>query len=81
MDENGKEILVITFADPPGLTGVRMKDGTVYPYLYLGPGDSGYEEDVSERNIITFAIDRVLDVGQVESLLLPDPVRRDVGTQ
>lgn len=79
IDENGKEITVTMFAEPPRLTGVRMKDGTVYPYLYLGPGRQGYENNNSERYISTFAIDRVIDVEQVESLLFAKPYEEGRG--
>lgn len=58
-----------SLCEPPALTGVVMKDGTVYPYLYLGPGQQGYESEDSTRYLDTFAIDRILDVDQVESLL------------
>ena len=55
--------------DPPRLMGVKLKDGTIYPYLYMGPGSSGYMEEDSDICYIRFAIDRILDPSQVEALL------------
>ena len=46
-----------------------MKDGTIYPNLYRGPGSSGYESESSSRFKNVFAIDRILEPSQVESLL------------
>ncbi len=65
----GEEFEHTTYAEPPALSGVRMKDGTLYPYLYAGPGTMGYESEDSDLYCETFAIDRVLDIDQVESLL------------
>lgn len=79
IDENGGEITVTTPAEPPRLTGVRMKDGTVYPYLYLGPGSQGYVDNDSGRYYSTFAIDRVINVEQVESLLFAKPYEEGRG--
>ena len=45
----------------------------MYPYIYLGPGSAGYESEESSRYRTMFAIDRVLDVEQVESLLFEKP--------
>lgn len=80
MDEKGREITVTMPMEPPRLSGVRMKDGTVYPYLYLGPGSQGYENDTSERYHSAFAIDRIIDVEQVESLLFAKPYEDGRGT-
>lgn len=80
IDENGKEITMTSYKEPPRLSGVRMKDGTVYPYLYLGPGGQGYENNNSDRYTITFAIDRVIDVEQVESLLFSKSYEEGRGT-
>lgn len=71
-DESGAEITSTTFAEAPSLVGVKMKDGTLYPYLYLGPGSDGYmSEEDKENGLYTtvFAIERILDVDQVEGLL------------
>ena len=55
--------------DPPRLMGVKMKDGTLYPYIYMGPGGGGYMDENSDICYTRFAIDRILDVNQVEALL------------
>lgn len=71
-NENGEEITSTTFAEPPSLVGVKMKDGTLYPYLYRGPGSYGYMSDEDKENGIyttVFGIDRILEPDQVESLL------------
>lgn len=69
IDENGQEKMGTFYSDPPQLAGVRMKDGTVYTSINRGPGVSGYESKESSKYRLMFAIDRVLDVEQVESLL------------
>lgn len=48
--------------EAPDLRGVKMKDGTLLPYLYLGPG-------AESPSYITFVIDRILDVDEVEALI------------
>ncbi|MGI6006813.1 MAG: DUF4179 domain-containing protein [Ruminococcus sp.] len=55
--------------NPPMLKGVVMKDGTAYPYLYPGMGGSDYLPQGSDQYTTLFALDRILDVDQVESLL------------
>ena len=55
--------------EPPMLCGVKMKDGTLYPHLYMGPGMGGYFDENSDERYIRFAIDRILDASQVEALL------------
>ena len=55
--------------DPPRLMGVKMKDGTLYPYIYMGPGGGGYMDENSDVCYTRFAIDRILDASQVEALL------------
>lgn len=66
--EDGQTVYTEMLAEPPALMGVKMKDGTLYPYLTNG-GSMGYAPEDPERYIVTFATDRILDVGQVESLL------------
>lgn len=51
------------------LLGVRLKDGTLLPHLYLGPGSTGYLSTVSEDYQEAFAIDRILDVNEIDALL------------
>lgn len=67
-DENGQPIEAHTFAEPPMLSGVKMKDGTLYPYLMDG-GSMGYDEGDLNTYMVTFATDRIINVEQVESLL------------
>ena len=54
---------------PPCLNGVIMKDGTVYVDLYPGMGGSEGMPEGSGQHIVECALDRILDVNQVESLL------------
>ena len=79
IDENGRETTTMLYVEPPRLTGVKMKDGTLYPYLYLGPGMQGYESETSQRYVTAFAIDRVIDADQVESLLFAKPSQQGQG--
>lgn len=59
-------------AYPFDMPGVKMKDGTLYPMLYLGPGSMGYVSEESDDYFIAFPIDRILDVSQVEALIIKD---------
>ena len=59
----------VTYEEPPRLSGVKLVDGTILPNMYMGPGTMGYVDDVSDTYEVRFAIDRILDVNQVESLL------------
>lgn len=60
-DENGNPVFTEQFLEAPPLAGVRLKDGTVYPYLcgggiegYLGDPASGvYEAIYVNERIIT----------------------------
>ncbi len=54
--------------EPPMIQGVKLKDGTIYPFLTDG-GSSGWEADNTDIYTATFANDRVIDVDQVQSLL------------
>lgn len=69
IDENGQEASVNLYAEPPYFTGIKMKDGTCYPFLNAGPGSTGYQSEESDLYRATFAIDRMIDVDQIESLL------------
>lgn len=53
----------------PWLAGVRLKDGTVYKQLFLGPGHEGYYDLDACLYDIGFGIDRILDPGEVEALV------------
>ena len=68
LDENGEVIYTKMNAEPPSHVGVKLKDGTLYPYLTDG-GSMGYQEGDLETYIATFATDRIVDVEQVEGLL------------
>lgn len=69
MDENQEVQKYTFFTEPPALMGVRLKDGTTYPSLCMGPGSMGYLDEDSDTYLYSFAIDRILDVEQVECLL------------
>ncbi|MGL6201787.1 MAG: DUF4179 domain-containing protein [Lachnospiraceae bacterium] len=68
-NENGEEESYTTWAEPPELTGIKMKDGTIYPFISLGADTMGYVSEDSDIYTRTFPIDRIIDVDQVESLL------------
>ncbi|MGI6010536.1 MAG: DUF4179 domain-containing protein [Ruminococcus sp.] len=55
--------------NPPQLKGAVMKDGTVYSCLYPGMGGSSRLSEESDQYITLFALDRILEVDQVEKLL------------
>lgn len=63
--------------EPPQLMGVRLKDGTVYSKLSLGLGSAGYVSEESDLYRISFAVDRILDVNQVEALLFLKNTSKD----
>ena len=53
----------------PWLAGVRLKDGTVYQQMFLGPGHEGYYDLDACLYDIGFGIDRILDPGEVDALV------------
>lgn len=68
-DENGNPVSTEQFVEAPPLAGVRLKDGTVYPYLcdggmegYLGGPSSGVYEAI-------YVNDRIITPDQVAYLL------------
>lgn len=68
-DENGNPVLTEQFVEAPPLAGVRLKDGTAYPYLcdggmegYLGGPSSGVYEAI-------YVNDRIITPDQVAYLL------------
>lgn len=69
VDENGNVIPMTEYKEPPAPKGVRMKDGTMYPYLLCGPGSMGYESKDSDTYCCRLSTDRVIDPDQVESIL------------
>lgn len=68
IDENGEEFTHTSYQEPPAFTGVRMKDGTTYTSL-RGVGISGYTAEDSDVYEYTAALEKAIDVDQVESLL------------
>lgn len=67
-EATGMEYEAVTYEEVPELSGVRLKDGTMYPYLMEG-GSMGYMDDDSSRVQVIMNTNRILDVDQVESLL------------
>lgn len=63
---------------PPCLNGVVMKDGTVYTDLYPGMGGSEGMPEGSGQHITEFALDRILDVDQIKSLLFDREMEFDL---
>lgn len=68
-DENGNAIERTEYKEPPAPMGLRMKDGSMYPYLFGGPGSFGYESEDSDNYCCHLSADRVIDPDQVESIL------------
>lgn len=68
-DSDGNPIEYTTYAEPPRLMGVKLKDGTILPYLYGGPGSEGYMDEESDTYLTAFAMDRVIDTEQVDAFL------------
>lgn len=66
--------------EPPELAGVKLKDGTMYPVMYKGPGVKKYTNADRKKYVRTFAIDRILDVDEVESLLFVKSYPEDMET-
>ncbi len=63
---------------PPAIMGVKLKDGTIYPFL-ADSGSAGWDADNTNLYRATFANDRMIDVDQVQSLLFRKNVREDGG--
>lgn len=68
VDENGNPVSTTTFAEPPRLTGVRLKDGTRLTSIING-GSEGYTGEDQDTYIAYFATDHILDLEQVDALL------------
>lgn len=66
--EDGSLVPTTFYSEPPALSGVRLKDGTLLPYLMNG-GSTGYIDEDSDTYQYLIALDRVLDVDQVDALL------------
>lgn len=57
-----------SYTNPPLFCGVRLKDGTMLPYLADG-GSSGYTDETAAHYYFMSAFDRVIDVDNVDALL------------
>ena len=66
-DADGEPFVYTTYVEPPYFSGVRLKDGTLYTGI-SGAGSSGYADENHELYEFTTALNRVIDVDQVESL-------------
>lgn len=62
-DSQEKEKLQDTY---PGL---KLKDGTCYPYIWDEPGIKGKLSSDSDTYVTNFSFDRIIDVDQVEGLM------------
>lgn len=67
------------YKEAPALIGVKLTDGTFLPYLYEGPGAEGYLEVDSDLYGIRFAIERILNPDDVQSLLFLKDYPEDGG--
>lgn len=70
LENNGDSGGAALGAYPFDMPGVKMKDGTLYPMLFLGPGTGGYVTAGADDYFTAFPIDRILDVSQVEALII-----------
>lgn len=68
VDENGEEIICTAYKEPPLFAGVCLKDGTIYTAI-TGAGSLGYTGEDSDLYQKTWALNRVIDVEQIESLM------------
>lgn len=68
IDQNGNTIQSTTFAEVPGLVGVRLKDGTRLTGIMQG-GSDGYDGDDQDTYIVSRGIDRIIDPAEVDALL------------
>lgn len=68
IDENGNPTTSTVYKEPPVFMGVRLKDGTLLPYLRNG-GSQGFEDLDAGIYQDTFATDHVLDADEVDALL------------
>lgn len=68
INENGEAITSTTFVEAPSVVGVRLKNGTLLPYITNG-GVEGYLDESHEVYTCSYALDRILDTDQVDALL------------
>lgn len=68
-EDTGETFVHSYYEEPPVLRGVKMKDGTLNPWLFTGWGTYGYTSESSDEVRGIFSLDQVLDLDQVDSLL------------
>lgn len=68
VNENGEPITSTTFVEAPPITGVRLKDGTLLPYLTDG-GVEGYLDESHEVYTCSYAFAGIVDTDQIDALL------------
>lgn len=66
--ESGQLVPTTFYDEPPFISGVRLKDGTLL-YGLMNGGSSGYVSEDSDVFQYIIALDRVLDVDQIDALL------------
>lgn len=67
-DENGETEKFTQWKKAPALCGVRYKDGTLLPFI-TEAGNMDYTDEQGTEYAQRRALDRVIDVGQVDALL------------
>lgn len=77
-DENGETATSTFMNEPPTLRGVRLKDSTMFSYLCDG-GSEGYEADDLNTYYSIQALNRVIDVDEVDALLFYDANTGEAG--
>lgn len=68
VNEKGEPIASTTFVEAPPVTGVRLKDGTLLPYLTDG-GVEGYLDENHEVYTCSYAFAGIVDTDQIDALL------------
>lgn len=68
-DENGEIQTIAWPAQPPFAFGIRLKDGTVMKYISAGSESTGYTSEEGQEYVVSFPLDRVIDLDQVEAVL------------
>lgn len=67
-DSDGKEISSTFFTEPPAFCGVRLNDGTMFPYITSG-GMTGYTDESHTEYYSLFAFNRVIETNRIDALL------------
>ena len=65
------------YEEPPYVTGVRMKDGTVILGINVGPGSSGYTDETGDIWIHRFGTGKILAPEEISAVLF---INRDTLT-